>query len=68
MTLGGTSVAVPFVTGAIALLLSEFPSASASDVRLAVSRASAARRASVVPPLLDASAARRAVNSHVRRW
>ena len=65
LTLGGTSVAVPFVTGAIALLLSEFPSASAADVRLAVSRASAARRASVVPPLLDASAAYHALSTRI---
>jgi subtilisin family serine protease len=56
LTLGGTSVAVPFVTGAIALLSSEFPSVSAAEIRLAVTRASV-RRASVVPPLLDASAA-----------
>ena len=65
LTLGGTSVAVPFVTGAIALLLSEFPSASASDVRLAVSQASAARRASVVPPLLDAAAAYQLLSTRI---
>lgn len=65
LTLGGTSVAVPFVTGAIALLLSEFPSASASDVRLAVGGALAARRASVVPPLLDASAAYEALSTRM---
>jgi len=57
LTLGGTSVAVPFVTGAIALLLSEFPSVPAAEIRLAATRASAVRRASVVPPLLDAAAA-----------
>jgi subtilisin family serine protease len=54
LTLGGTSVAVPFVTGAIALLWSEFPAATAAQIKLAISQASALRRASIVPPLLDA--------------
>jgi subtilisin family serine protease len=57
VTLGGTSVAVPFVTGAIALLWSEFPAASAAQIKLAVTQAAMPRRASVVPPLLDAWAA-----------
>jgi subtilisin family serine protease len=38
LTLGGTSVAVPFVTGAIALLWSEFPGATASQIKLALTR------------------------------
>jgi subtilisin family serine protease len=57
LTLGGTSVAVPFVTGTIALLWSEFPAASAAQIKLAITQASPPRRASVVPPLLDAAAA-----------
>ena len=57
LTFGGTSVAVPFVTGAIALLWSEFPSATAAQIKLAVTQAWTPRRASVVPPLLDAAAA-----------
>jgi subtilisin family serine protease len=57
MTLGGTSVAVPFVTGAIALLWSEFPDTTAAQIRLALDRGSAPRRSSVVPPLLNAAAA-----------
>ncbi len=51
----GTSVAAAFVTGAVALLLSLVPGASASDVRRALRPATARR--SVVPPLLDAQAA-----------
>lgn len=57
LTLGGTSVAVPFVTGTIALLCSEFPAASTAQVKLAITQASTPRRASVVPPLLDAATA-----------
>ncbi len=49
----GTSVAAPFVTGTIALLWSIFPSATAQQVKLAVTQATV-RRVSVVPPLLDA--------------
>jgi len=63
LTLGGTSVAVPFVTGTIGLLFSEFPTATAAEVRLAVTRTFTARRASVVPPLLDASAAWQVLSS-----
>jgi subtilisin family serine protease len=57
LALGGTSVAVPFVTGTVALLRSEFPDASAGQVRLALTQRSTPRRASVVPPVLDAWAA-----------
>ena len=57
LTLGGTSVAVPFVTGSIALLWSEFPTATAAQIKLAITQTTTPRRASVVPPLLDAAAA-----------
>jgi subtilisin family serine protease len=57
LKLGGTSVAAPFVTGAVALLWSEFPNATAAQVKLAVTQAYTSRRATVVPPLLDAWAA-----------
>lgn len=57
LALGGTSVAAPFVTGAVALLWSEVPGAKAAEVRLAITQSYAPRRATVVPPLLDAWAA-----------
>ena len=57
LTLGGTSVAVPFVTGAIALCGRNFLGATAAQIKLAITQASTPRRASVVPPLLDAAAA-----------
>ena len=54
LTFGGTSVAAPFVTGTIALLWSEFPGATPAQIKTAVTQAHAPRRASIVPPLLDA--------------
>ncbi|MBW7885454.1 MAG: S8 family serine peptidase [Caldilineaceae bacterium] len=57
LTLSGTSVAAPFVTGTIALLWSVFPTAAAAQIKSALSQTSTPRRASVVPPLLDAAAA-----------
>jgi subtilisin family serine protease len=57
LTFAGTSAAAPFVTGAIALLWSEFPTATAAEIRFAVTQAYAQRRTTVVPPLLDAWAA-----------
>jgi subtilisin family serine protease len=54
LTLGGTSVATPFVTGAIALLWSAFPTATAAQVKFAVTQAYAPRRTTVLPPLLNA--------------
>lgn len=57
--LSGTSFAAPFVTGAIALLWSEFLTASAPEIRRAVTQPQ--RRTTVAPPLLDAWAAYRAM-------
>jgi subtilisin family serine protease len=54
---GGTSAAAPIVTGAIALLWSEFPSAPSTQIKSAVMMAGGAPRQTVVPPLLNAWAA-----------
>jgi subtilisin family serine protease len=54
LTLGGTSAAAPFVTGAMALLWSKFPAATAGEVRFAATRGCGPRRNTVVPPLLNA--------------
>jgi len=54
----GTSAAAPFVTGALALLWSEFPDASAAYVKYAVTSTSVSRRGNtIVPPLINAWAA-----------
>jgi len=52
-TFQGTSAAAPFVTGAIALLWSEFSSASALQIRFALTKGGRRSR-SIIPPLLDA--------------
>ena len=52
----GTSASTPFITGAIALLWSEFPAATATRVRHALTYGRRLR--AVVPPLLNAWAAR----------
>jgi subtilisin family serine protease len=62
LTMGGTSVAAPFVTGAIALIWSEFPGATAAEVKRAVMQAEAHRRTTIVPPLLNAWAGYRALS------
>ena len=54
LTMGGTSAATPFVTGAVALTWSDFPDATAAEVRSAVTQAAAPRRTTIVPPLLSA--------------
>jgi subtilisin family serine protease len=53
-TFGGTSAAAPFITGAIALLWSEFSGATAAQIKLAVTQAGALRRPTIAPPVLDA--------------
>lgn len=60
-TFGGTSAAAPFVTGTLALLWSEFPSASAAQVKSSLGPINGVRRNAIVPPVLDASAAYQAL-------
>ena len=61
LTLGGTSAATPFVTGAIALIWSLIPAANGAELRLAMLAAHARARAAVTPPLLNAWAAYQAL-------
>jgi subtilisin family serine protease len=63
LIMAGTSVATPIVTGAIALLWSYFPDASAAEIKLAISGVSS-RRSSIIPPLLDAESAFAEMASH----
>ncbi|HJT93223.1 MAG TPA: S8 family serine peptidase, partial [Mycobacterium sp.] len=65
LELSGTSVAAPFVSGAIALLWSQVPSASAAEVRYAITQQT--RRRSIVPALLDAAMAHTRLQELSRR-
>jgi subtilisin family serine protease len=58
----GTSAAAPFVTGAAALLWSEFPGASANQIRFAITHG-ASRRRTIAPPVLDTLAAYQVMKS-----
>jgi subtilisin family serine protease len=60
----GTSFAAAFVTGAIALLWSLFPTADAGNLRRAL--AHGFRRTTVIPPLMDAQAAHELLASGFR--
>lgn len=62
LTFGGTSIAAPFVTGTLALLWSEFPQATGAQIKFAITNFSPPRRATVVPPLLNAWAAYQALS------
>ena len=61
LTLGGTSAAAPFVTGAIALIWSLIPALSGAELRLAILKTHARSRTTVTPPLLNAWAAYQAL-------
>lgn len=56
--IGGTSVAAAFVTGALALLWSEWPGATGAEVRQAALQAASRTPRSIVPPILDVEGAR----------
>jgi subtilisin family serine protease len=64
-TISGTSAATGFVTGAIALLWSELPALRASDLRFALTNVPLQRRASVVPPMLNAWAVYQALSRDI---
>jgi subtilisin family serine protease len=55
-TMSGTSVAVPFVTGTLALLWSLLPKANAEELIFSV-RNTQYNRTNIIPPLLDGEAA-----------
>ncbi|MEW9528870.1 S8 family serine peptidase [Microbispora sp. NPDC049125] len=59
----GSSVAAPFVTGTAALLWSEFPGATAAEVRHALVSSTTGRRRQVAPPSLNASGAYEALSA-----
>jgi len=59
LVISGTSAATPFVTGAAALLMTQFPRATAAAVKLALTQGRPGRPVSLVPPLLNAWAAYR---------
>jgi subtilisin family serine protease len=61
VTSGGTSVAAPFVTGTAALLWSLFPTATAVEIKRAILQTNATPRKAIVPPVLNAWAAYRAI-------
>jgi subtilisin family serine protease len=67
LTLRGSSVAVPFVTGTIALIWSEFLAATPAELKLAITQSYGRRQTAVTPPLLDAWAAYEVLNSTRRR-
>ena len=56
-TFGGTSAAAPIVTGAAALLWSEFPGAGGTAIKQALIQAHPQRTRSVLPPILNAGQA-----------
>ncbi len=66
VTLSGTSASAPFVTGAIALLWSEFPKATFAQMKFAVTQLQT-RRTSVVPPLLNAWEAYKILKVNLRK-
>lgn len=67
LRLGGSSAAAPFVTGAAALIWSQFLGVSGAELRFVLMTSAGGRRRSVVPPLLDAWNAYRRIGKTRRR-
>ena len=55
------------ITGAIALLWSQFTQASAAEIKLAILQASTLRRKAIIPPLLNAWASYQTLAAKVPR-
>ncbi len=62
--LTGTSFAVPFVTGAVALLKSLFPDATGAELRAALL---SKKRSTIIPPILDAYSAYKELERSLKR-
>ena len=67
VTMSGSSVATPLVTGAAALLWSLVPTATAAEIKGALSYHQGRPRTTITPPLLDARAAHHTLAQHRRR-
>lgn len=63
--ISGTSVAAAMVSGAVALLWSEYPSATAAEIRGSLLACSPRTRSSMIPPLFDVEAARQWLQNSV---
>lgn len=61
VTRSGTSVAAPFVTGALALLASLLPDISLEKLKFSLIQSARRRRTGIVPPMMDAAAAYRSM-------
>lgn len=57
VSMSGSSVAAPLVTGTVALLWSLVPTATAQEIRAAITQHERHQRKAITPPLLDAWAA-----------
>lgn len=63
----GTSIATPFVTGTVALLMSIFPDATSEKIIQSITTRYLHHRKSIVPSLLDAEAALASLKGSLRK-